>query len=114
MSISYYHIIILHIAFTCAVQYSNLNECDNLNDSDFNNSIHKFKRVYRNKNAKIFYSKNIYIKALKSGKLISKHSKTLFCQMYFPCIDSKSRFVIEVLFTSGDVKLGDFRKQNKL
>lgn len=34
--------------------------------------------------------------------------------MYFPCIDSKSRFVIEVLFTSGDVKLGDSRKQNKL
>lgn len=85
-----------------------------MNDSDFNNSIHKFKRIYRNKNAKIFRSKNIYIEALKLGKLISEHSETLFCQIYFPCIDSKNRFVIEIITLFTSVKLGDSKKQNKL
>lgn len=60
-----------------------LNECVNLKiHSDFNNSIHSFERAYRNKNVKIFRSKNIYIEALKSGKLISEHSKTWFCQIF--------------------------------
>lgn len=58
-------------------------------------------------------SKNIYIEALKLGKLISEHSE-LFCQIYFPCIDSKNRFMIEIITLFTSVKLGDSRKQNKL